>query len=159
MFLSFTFDDSRFTFGTVAEWLGSALQKLLQRFESARYLHHPASAFAVCGIFFMLTPEEEKFVLYWQQQRLHKKGFLRKLSIGLPVFALLAVLFFANFLSGWYGKADKEIRRHSSLIVVILIAVVAIAVFVAIFASRHRWDQNESEYQRLLQRKAAGTAS
>ncbi len=24
--------------GNVAEWLGSALQKLLQRFESARYL-------------------------------------------------------------------------------------------------------------------------
>lgn len=30
--------------GIVAEWLGSALQKLLQRFESARYLRqkHPA---------------------------------------------------------------------------------------------------------------------
>lgn len=28
--------------GNVAEWLGSALQKLLQRFESARYLKAPA---------------------------------------------------------------------------------------------------------------------
>lgn len=27
--------------GTVAEWLGRALQKLLQQFESARYLTHP----------------------------------------------------------------------------------------------------------------------
>lgn len=36
--------------GIVAEWLGSALQKLLQRFESARYLRKTSRT--VCGIFF-----------------------------------------------------------------------------------------------------------
>jgi hypothetical protein len=101
----------------------------------------------------MLTPEEEKFVQYWQEQRQHKKQFLKKFSIGLPLFAVLCVAFFANFLSGWYGKADNELRQHSSLIIVILVALIGIGVFMAVFSARHRWDQNESDYQSLLRKK------
>lgn len=101
----------------------------------------------------MLTPEEEKFVQYWQEQRQHKREFLRKFSIVLPVVSLLAIAFFVNFLSGWYDKADKELRRHSSLIIVILVAVIAIVVFVAIFSVRHKWEQNESDYADLLKKK------
>jgi predicted PurR-regulated permease PerM len=101
----------------------------------------------------MLTPEEENFVQYWEVQRLHKKSFLRKFSISLPLVSLAAVFFFINFLSGWFRKADKELRRHSSLVIVILVAVIAIVVFVVIFSARHRWDQNESDYQSLLQKR------
>ena len=101
-----------------------------------------------------LTPEEEKFVQYWEDQRQRKKEFLRKFSIGLPLLALLSVGFFINFLSGWYGKADKELRRHSSLLITILVAVVIIVVFVSIFSVKHKWDQNESDYQSLLKKKS-----
>lgn len=104
----------------------------------------------------MLTPEEEKFVQYWQEQRQHKKDFLKKFSISLPLITLAAVAFFINFLSGWFVKADMELRQHSSLIIVVLIAVVAIVVFVVIFSARHRWDQNESEYQSLLRKRDQG---
>jgi hypothetical protein len=101
----------------------------------------------------MLTPEEEKFFQYWQEQRQHKKAFLRKFSITLPVLSVLAVAFFVNFLSGWYGKADKELRRHSSLIFVILVAVIAIIVFVVIFTARQKWEQNEADYEALVQKR------
>jgi heme/copper-type cytochrome/quinol oxidase subunit 2 len=101
----------------------------------------------------MLTPEEEKFIQYWQEQRQHKKAFLKKISITLPVLSLLAILFFANFLSGWYGKADKELRRHSSLVIVILVAAIAIVVFMVIFTARHKWEQNEAAYQELQNKK------
>lgn len=101
----------------------------------------------------MLTPEEEKFVAYWGEQRLHKKAFLRKFSFGLPLFAVLCVAFFANLISGWYGKADKALRQHSSLVIVIMVALVGIGVFTAIFSTRHRWDMNESDYQSLLRKK------
>lgn len=103
----------------------------------------------------MLTPDEEKFLGYWQEQRQHKKAFLRKFSITLPVLTVLAILFFVNFLSGWYGKADKELRRHSSLIFVILIAVVAIIVFVVVFNARQKWEQNEADYEALVQKRDA----
>jgi hypothetical protein len=36
---------------------------------------------------------------------------------------------------------------------VILVALVGIGVFMAIFSARHRWDQNESDYQSLLRKK------
>ena len=65
----------------------------------------------------------------------------------------MAVIFFVNFLSGWYGKADKELRRHSSLLITILVAVVLIAVFIIIFSARHKWDRNEADYQELLKKK------
>ncbi len=101
----------------------------------------------------MLTAEEEKFLAYWQEQRQNKKAFLRKFSVGLPVLSLIAVAFFINFLSGWFERADKELRRHSSLIIVILIAVVAIVVFVTLFSIHHKWDRAEADYQALLKRK------
>ena len=104
----------------------------------------------------MLTPEEEKFVVYWKEQRQHKKNFLKKISIGLPLVAVLAIAFFANFLSGWYGRADKELRRHSSLIIVILVAAIAIVVFFTIFSARHKWEQNEADYQSLLKKLEDG---
>jgi cbb3-type cytochrome oxidase subunit 3 len=135
----------------VAEWLGRALQKLLQQFESARYLFIPFRQ-KRAG-FFMLSQEEEKFLQYWEEQRQRKREFLKKFSIGLPMAALLAVAFFINFLSGWYGKADKELRRHSSLLITILVAVIVIVVFVSIFSVKHRWDRNEAEYHRLLLKK------
>ena len=101
----------------------------------------------------MLTPEQEKFIAYWQEQRQRKKQFLRKFSIGLPILSILAVAFFINFLSGWYTKADEELHQHSSMVLVILIAVIAIVVFVSIFAARHKWEQNEADYQSLLKKK------
>jgi len=101
----------------------------------------------------MLTPEEERFLQYWTEQRRHKKQFLKKFSIALPVVSLLAVAFFINFLSGWYSKADQELRRNSSLVFVILVAVVATVVFVVIFSARHKWEQNEADYESLVKKK------
>lgn len=101
----------------------------------------------------MLMPDEERFVQYWQEQRQHKKAFLRKFSIALPVISLVAIVFFVNFLSGWYRKADKELHRHSSLVIVILVAVIATIVFVVIFTARHKWEQNEAEYENLLKKR------
>ena len=107
----------------------------------------------------MLTPEEEKFLNYWGEQRQNRKSFLRKFSIILPVVSLLTLVFFVNFMSGWYGKADRELRRHSSVIIVILIAVVAIVVFVTIFSARFKWEQNEADYQALLAKKEQAAPS
>ena len=100
-----------------------------------------------------LTPEEEKFINYWSDQRTRKKQFYRKLSIGLPLGVLIVVALLVNMLSGWYQKADMELHRDSSLILVVLIAGIAIIVFITLFSVRHKWDQNEMHYQELLHKK------
>src|SRR5689334_11340199 len=103
----------------------------------------------------MVTTEEEKFLDYWGGQRLHKKSFLRKFSIGLPLGVFIAAALLINFFSGWYKKADMELHSDSSVIIVVLIAVLAIVVFITIFSARHRWDQNEQLYQEILKKKEA----
>jgi sterol desaturase/sphingolipid hydroxylase (fatty acid hydroxylase superfamily) len=100
-----------------------------------------------------MTAEEQRFLDYWEQERLKKKKFLRKLSIGLPFGVLIAVAVLVNILSGWYQKADKALRTNSSLMIVILVAVLGIVVFITIFSAHHRWDRNESLYQELLVKK------
>ncbi len=103
----------------------------------------------------MLTKQEEDFITYWQHQRLNKKKFLRKLSIGLPLGVLMSAAVLVNFLSGWYKRADMDLRSHSSVIIVVLIGIVAIVLFITIFSAHHRWDQNEVQYQELLRKKKA----
>ncbi|HEU0065373.1 MAG TPA: hypothetical protein VFQ58_10085 [Flavisolibacter sp.] len=101
----------------------------------------------------MLSSEEEGFLRYWSDQRLRKKQFLRKFSIGLPIAVVIAGALIINLLSGWYKKADMVLRSNSSILIVILIAIVGIVLFITIFSAHHKWDQNELHYQELLKKK------
>ena len=105
----------------------------------------------------MLTEEEKDFVRYWEANRLNKKRFLRQFSIGLPLSVGMVLVLFINLFSGWYKKADMELRSNSSVLIVILIAVAAIAVFITVFSSKHKWDQNEQRYNELRVKEKANT--
>ena len=102
----------------------------------------------------MLTPDEEKFIEYWEANRLSRKKVLRQLYVGLPFASLLVIAIIVNFLSGWYKRADMEIRSNSSLILVVVIAGIAIVVFTTVFSVRHKWEMNEQIYRELLAKKA-----
>jgi membrane protein YdbS with pleckstrin-like domain len=101
----------------------------------------------------MLTPDEEKFVEYWEANRLSRKKVLRQLYVGLPFASLLVIAIVVNFLSGWYKRADMEIRSNSSLVLVVVIAGILIVVFTTVFSVRHKWDMNEQLYRELLAKK------
>lgn len=101
----------------------------------------------------MLTEHEKKFLASWEVDRLRKKKLIRQLSVGLPLSVVLVVAIFVNFLSGWYKRADMEIRSSSSLIIVILLAAAGIVIFTTVFSARHKWDINEQRYKELLNRK------
>ena len=101
----------------------------------------------------MLTPDEEKFIEYWEANRLSRKKVLKQLYVGLPFAALLVIAILVNFLSGWYKRADMEIRSNSSLILVVVIAGIAIVVFTTVFSVRHKWEMNEQFYRELMAKK------
>lgn len=101
----------------------------------------------------MLTPEEQTFVDHWSDVRLKKKKSVWQWSVGLPLGIVIVVALFINLASGWYKGADAVLRSNSSLIITIIIASVAIVVFIAVFAARHQWDQKEQLYQELLAKK------
>jgi pilus assembly protein TadC len=95
----------------------------------------------------MLTNDEKLFIEYWEKNRDKEKHFMRQLAGGLPiglVFALpvLVVVIFHN----WY-KSMTYIS--GSQIIVIIIGVLGIAVFFALFRMKFKWENNEQLYKEL----------
>jgi len=107
----------------------------------------------------MLTPEEQKFLEYWPVQRVKKKRSLKQFTIGLPLGVLMVVALFMNIATGWHKQATATLRSNSSLILVVLIAAVAIVVFMTIFSMRYKWEQHEQQYQELLSKQASEDAA
>ena len=101
----------------------------------------------------MLTPEEKTFLEFWAVRRVQKKKSLRQFTIGLPLGVMILAALFVNILSGWHKGAAMVLQNNSSLIMVILIATVAIVIFMTIFSHKHEWDQHEQRYQELLQKQ------
>ncbi|MEI9810483.1 MAG: hypothetical protein WDO16_22880 [Bacteroidota bacterium] len=106
----------------------------------------------------MLTEEEERFIGYWEANRLRRKRGFRQLAVGLPLAVLIMAALFINFFSGWYKRADMILRSQSqsvqaSLVLVIVIAALLIVVFTTVFSIRHKWDQHEQRYRELLAKK------
>lgn len=98
----------------------------------------------------MLSNEEKTFMAYWEQNRLKQKKTFYQLLIGLPLGLILALPIIINYLSGWHKRATMVGNAQSSPLVLI-IAVLAIAVFFSIFHKRHRWEMNEQRYLELKQ--------
>ena len=101
----------------------------------------------------MWTEHEKNFVAYWEANRLRKKKFFRQLSVGLPLSVFLVMAIAINFFSGWYKRADMEIRSQSSLVLVLVIAGLLIVGFMTVFSAKHKWDMNEQHYRELLSKR------
>ena len=101
----------------------------------------------------MLTEDEKKFIEYWEIHRLRRKKLLKQLGIGLPLGVSIVAAIFINFFSGWYKRADMMLRTDSSLIIVVLVAIVLIVVFVSVFSAKHQWEMNEQRYREFLSKK------
>ncbi|HEU4576515.1 MAG TPA: hypothetical protein VFS36_16050 [Chitinophagaceae bacterium] len=101
----------------------------------------------------MLNEKEEAFLVYWEENRLKQKKFVKYLQYGLPLGVSIGVATFINVFSGWDKQAAMVFNADPSLILVLLIAVIGIIVFVSVFTVRHRWEINEQYYQELLAKK------
>ncbi|HYH14411.1 MAG TPA: hypothetical protein VD794_04280 [Flavisolibacter sp.] len=101
----------------------------------------------------MLTPEEKAFIEFWAVRRTEKKRSIRQFTIGLPLGVMIVLALFVNVITGWHKRAAMALQNNASLIFVILIAAVAIVVFMTVFARNHEWDQQEIRYQELLKKQ------
>ena len=98
----------------------------------------------------MLAKDEKEFLVYWENNRLAKKKWVRQLAVGLPLGVSLVLAIFVNLFTGWYGRAQMVLARESSsLVLVLLIASISIVLFIIIFSARHRWEMNEQRFQEL----------
>jgi uncharacterized membrane protein len=101
----------------------------------------------------MLTDSETRFVTWWEENRLKEKKVFKQWLVGLPLGLLFGVPIFLNFFSGWYKRAvmvrNAQIVTRDFNPVVLIIAVLMIISFVAIFSKKHKWEMNEQRYKEL----------
>jgi hypothetical protein len=102
----------------------------------------------------MLTDKEKAFLTRWEQERTLQKKSFYQLAIGLPVGLVFAVPILLNYFSSWYSRANMQGNAKMNP-VVLIIAVLGIAVFMAIFSKKHQWDRNEQYYLELKQKSKA----
>ncbi len=95
----------------------------------------------------MLTEDEKLFIEYWEKNRDKKKHFVSQLAYGLPyglVFALPVLV--ALIFHDWY---KSMVYISNSQVIVIIIGVLSIAIFFAVFRTRFKWENNEQAYKEL----------
>lgn len=102
----------------------------------------------------MLTESERRFLQYWEANRLREKKVNKQLLLGLPIGLLFAIPVLIMLFSGkfWYQRANMEANSQSSPLI-LMIAVICIAVFMAVFYKRHQWDMKEQQYLELKARE------
>jgi len=103
----------------------------------------------------MFSKEEQDFIRYWEQNRLKQKRFFKQIAIGLPFGVLFALAMFVNFTSGWDKRVESITKTYpsfKSLILVLIIAVLAIVVFISVFSVKVKWEKYEQRYRELLSR-------
>lgn len=98
----------------------------------------------------MLSNEDKEFITWWEANSKREKKLVTQLSVGLPLGLafgfpiLLSVMF-----RGWYKNMPYV---SGSQLTVILIAVLLIIVFYAIFRMRMKWELNEQRYRELKEK-------
>lgn len=110
----------------------------------------------------MFTKEETDFMKYWEKNRGKQKRFFKQIAIGLPFGVLFAVAMFLNFTSGWDKRVEtitKTYPSFKSLVLVLLVAILAIVVFISVFSVKVTWEKNEQKYRELQARSEKKTQS
>jgi membrane protein YdbS with pleckstrin-like domain len=102
----------------------------------------------------MLTENEKQFLRFWEENRLRQKSWKYQLLTGLPVGLLFSLPIIVLVLTAklWYVRADMAAHTMLSP-VVLIIAVLLIAVFIAFFYKNHRWEMREQLYRSLKARE------
>jgi len=102
----------------------------------------------------MLSEEEEAFITYWRANRDKQKRTFRQFLLGIPLALLFVIPIILNFFSGWYKRAKMMSNTADFNPGVLLLALILIVVFIAIFSRKFKWEQYERRYVELLAKKA-----
>ena len=100
----------------------------------------------------MLTTQEQAFIRYWEENRSRRKKVFRQFLVGIPVGLGFIIPILITVLSGW----DKQVSSpygDKSLMMVLMVALLLIVGFTAIFYQKFKWDQYEQRYRELLSKR------
>lgn len=101
----------------------------------------------------MLSKEENDFIRYWEANRLRRKKTVQQFLLGIPAGLLIVIPIVLNLVSGWNKGATMEANSQDFNPGVLLVALLLIVGFTAIFWQRHKWDLFEQRYRELLAKR------
>jgi len=96
----------------------------------------------------MLTDSEQRFLADWELKRQGKKPTFNY-GLGLRLGAFMSIALLLNLAAGWHKRAVMAFNGSSSVMIAIIIAIIAIVVFMSYFSQNYKWEQNEQRYQEL----------
>lgn len=101
----------------------------------------------------MISEREHAFYEYWLRNREKEKKSLRQLWIGIPIGLLFAIPILFGLFSGkyWYKRAEMVANAQTSPMVLV-VAILIITAFMAVFYKKHQWDQKEQFFLELKAR-------
>ena len=95
----------------------------------------------------MITEQEKLFVEYWERNRDKEKRTWYQLAFGLPIGLVFSLpILLSVIFHDWY---KNMVFISSSEITVVMIAVLGIAVFYALFRMKFKWEMNDQLYKEL----------
>ena len=95
----------------------------------------------------MITDQEKLFLEYWEKNRDKQKKSLYQLAFGLPIGLVFALpILLSIIFHDWYKNMEYI---SNSEVTVIMMAVLAIAVFYALFRMKFKWEMNDQLYKEL----------
>jgi hypothetical protein len=98
----------------------------------------------------MLTREEETFITWWEANRHRQKKIRNRWFIALPSGLILGFPVLLNVFSGW-NKQVQDITGGQMMMVII--AILGIITFMAVFSVQHKWEMHEQMYRELKLKK------
>jgi len=102
----------------------------------------------------MLTKEEKDFIDYWERNRDNQKKTFKQFLIGLPIGLLFAIPICISFFSGWDKQAAMVSNTDNFNPLVLIVALLLIVAFIAIFSKRHQWEMREQKYRELIEKQS-----
>jgi pilus assembly protein TadC len=95
----------------------------------------------------MLTKDEKRFISFWEENREKAGKPVTQLARGLPLGLIFALpVLIAVIFHDWY---KNMVYISNAEMIVIIIGVLAVAIFFAIFRMRFKWENNEQLYKEL----------
>jgi quinol-cytochrome oxidoreductase complex cytochrome b subunit len=105
----------------------------------------------------MFSDDEKRFMTWWELNRDKEKRTVKQWLVGLPLGLLFGIPILINFFSDWYRRAsmivNAQVATRNSGPVVMIIGVLLIISFIAIFSKQHKWEMNDQRYRELKARE------
>jgi prepilin signal peptidase PulO-like enzyme (type II secretory pathway) len=99
-----------------------------------------------------MNQEDRKFMEYWEAYGESEKNSPKPLLMGFSSGLVFGVATLVSLFSGWDKRAGMVANSRLNMGLLLLI-ILAVAVFIAYFYRIYRWERNEEHYQALLAKK------